>query len=520
METEGKTIQDFKEILRRRKWGLVLPALIIFIIAAIVALSLTPIYRSSATILIEEQEIPKEYAMSMVTSYADQRIQSYNQRIMSSSRLIEIIHRFNLYADLRKKWTVEEVIDKMRKDIKFQTINPEVVDRRTGRSTSATIAFTVSYEGENPGIVQQVANVLASLYLEENLKVREEKTAGASKFIEDEMNEVQASLANQDARIAEYKQKHLNSLPELSQLNLQEVDRVERAIEQLEIQMRAGKERESILRTQLAGVPPDVANPDKDRLKELRVKMVFLMTRYSDEYPDVIKTKAEIAELEKKLMLSGGEAISNKPDNPAYINISTQLAMTESEIDSLQKQIAASRRKRDEYRQRVQNTPRVEEGYRALMGERNNLQIKYDDLMKKYMETKVASGLEKGQMGERFTLIDPPRIPEKPVRPNIPAILLIGLFLGIGGGIGNVSLKEYSDQSVRSVEALSRATGIAVLASIPEILTPQDIAAMRRKRWILIGSIVLLIIVCVGVFHFFIMDLDVFWAKLMRRFAF
>ena len=519
MEEEAKTIKDFKEILKRRKWSIILPALIVFAISAIVAFALPPIYRSTATILIEEQEIPREYVMSMVTSYAEQRIQSSTQRIMSSTRLLEIINRFNLYADLRQKWTIEEVIEKMRKDIKFENISTEVVDRRTGRPTAAIIAFTVSYEGKNPGIVQQVANVLASLYLEENLRTRDEKTAGASKFIEDEMKDVQASLAQQDAQIAAYKQKHLNALPELTQSNLQELDRVERNIEQLDIQLQNLKDRESQLQAQLASTTPDFANPDKDRLKELRVKLVFLTTRYSDQYPDVIKTKGEIAELEKKLQITGEGAIGNKPDNPAYINIASQLASTQSEIDTLKKQIAAFREKREDYHRRILNSPRVEEGYRVLVGERNNLQVKYDDLMKKHMETKVASGLEKEQMGEKFTLIDPPRMPEKPVSPNILAILLIGFVLGIGSGVGTASLKEHYDQSVRNAEALAKAVGFTVLASIPEILTSQDIVRAKKKRITLIVGVVLLIIIGVIVFHFFIMDLDVFWARLTRKLA-
>ena len=512
---DSMTLDDFLHILKRRKWSLVVPAVIVFILAAVVAFSITPIYQSSATILIEAQELPREYATSMVTSYVEQRIQSYNQRIMSSPRLIEIINRFNLYADLRGKKTMEEVIDKMRKDIKLDTITPE--ESRPGRSTA--IAFTASYRGERPAVVQQVVNVLASLYLEENLKVREEKTAGASKFIEDEMKAVQASLTSLDSKIAAYKRKYINSLPELSQLNFQELDRVEQGIGQLEIRLQSVKERETILRTQLAGVPPEISNsnPDRERLRELRVKMINLKTHFSDLHPDVIKMKQEIAELENKLQISSGEPISSKPDNPAYISIMSQLAITESEIDSLKKQIAAVQQRRDEVRQRLQNSPRVEEGYKALMGERNNLQLKYDDLMKKHMETKVATGLEKEQMGERFTLIDPPRLPQKPVKPNIPAILLIGMVLGIGSGVGLASAREYLDQSVRSAEALARATGLTVLVSIPEILTARDLEAIKRRRLVTAGSVILVALVGIVVFHFFIMDLDVFWAKLMRR---
>jgi polysaccharide biosynthesis transport protein len=518
METDDeRTIQDFIAILKRRKLSLILPALMVFVIAAIVALALPPVYRSTATILIEGQELPQEYATSMVTSFAEQRIQRYNQRIMSSTKLIEIMNRYNLYSDLRAKRTIEEVIEKMRKDIKLQTITPEVVDQ-TGRRTSATIAFAVSYEGNNPDAVQQVTNILASLYLEENLKMREEKTESASKFIEDELNQVQTSLANQDAKIAAFKQRNINSLPELSQMNVQEIDRAEQTIERLEISLREGKDREGLLQTQLASVSPDLTNPDKERLSQLRVNLIALTSRYSDIHPDVIKAKAEIAQLEKKLQISADKPMVSKPDNPAYVTLVSQLSSTRAEIEAIKQGIAAVGRKKDEYQARIHSFPRVEEGYKALIGERNSLQLKYDDLMKKHMETKVASGLEKGQMGERFTLIDPARLPEKPIRPNIPAILLIGLFLGIGAGVGTVSLKEYADQAVRSAEAVTRATGFAVLASIPEILTFQDIARTKRHRVTAVISAAVVVVGCVVVFHFFFMDLDVFWAKVMRRF--
>ena len=263
METEVKTIQDFRAILKRRRGHLVLPALIIFVIAAVVAFALPPIYRSTATILIEEQEIPREYVMSMVTSYAEQRLQSSNQRIMSSTRLIEIINRFNLYADLRRKMDDR---GNHRQDAQGHQVRNDQRRRDRpphGKAHGSHDRLHRLLRGEEPGDVQQVANVLASLYLEENLKVREEKTAGASKFMEDEMKEVQASLANQDAKIAEYKQKHVNSLPELSQMNLQELERLERSIEQFDIQLRSlGKERVFSRRSSPAS-PPTSPTPIK-----------------------------------------------------------------------------------------------------------------------------------------------------------------------------------------------------------------------------------------------------------------
>jgi hypothetical protein len=129
----------------------------------------------------------------------------------------------------------------------------------------------------------------------------------------------------------------------------------------------------------------------------------------------------------------------------------------------------------------------------------------------------VAQGLEKGQMGERFTLVDPARLPEKPVSPNRLAIMLIGLLLGIGGGIGSASLREFADQSARSPEELARATGLPVLAVIPTIVTWRESwRQLYRKIWIYVG-VVLAIGVGLALLHFFVMDLDVLWARLMRK---
>jgi len=518
MEENAKSIPDIMQILRKRRWSLILPTAVVFLTAVAAALLWPPTYRATSTILIEEQEIPREFVAATVTSYAEQRLQNLNQRIMSSTRLLEIVSRFDLYADKREKWTTEEIVEKMRKDIKFQTISADVIDRRTGRPTAATIAFSVSYEGGKADTVLQVANILASLFLEENMKVREQQTAGASRFLEEEGKIVQTTMAALESKIANYRGKNINSLPEMLQANLQTQDRLEHDVTQLNDQLRTLKEKEGYLQSQLASIPMDTSNPDKDRLKELRAKLINLKTRYSDEYPDVIKTKAEIAELERRL----GTAVQRsspggQPDNPAYIQLSSQLASTRSDIDSVKRQFADTKQKRNAYQQRVAASPQVEEHYKVLLTERTNTQAKYDDLMKKHMEAKVASGMEKGQMGERFTLIDAARLPEKPVKPNIPAILIIGFILGIGGGIGSASLREFADQSARSAEELARATGLPVLAVIPTIVTWQESRRqLHRKIWIYVG-VVLAIGVGLALLHFFVMDLDVPWARLMRK---
>lgn len=531
MEEDVKTVQDYLDILKRRKMSLILPICIVFFITLLVALFLPRIYRSTATVLIEGQEMPMDFVRTTITGYAEQRLQQLNQRVMSSPKLIEIINRFGLYEDLKKKLTIEEILEIMRDDIKFNTISADIADPQRGSApVPVTIAFILSYDGKKPGLVQQVTGVLASLFLEENLKVREEKALGASRFLAEEASAIQKQLAEADAKIAKYKEQHVNELPEVLQINIQNIDRTDRDIDMLKQQLTTLREKESYYQAQLTSIPTDAANQDRTLLKELKARLVQLQSKFSDKHPDVKKIKTEIAELKKRLETpSFVPAIGNRetksaylpldqPDNPAYVQLASQLVSTQAEMETVRRQINEMTKKRDEYYRRIEATPRVEESYKALMIERNNTQLKFDDLMKKTMEAKVAQGLEKEKMGERFTIIDPPRLPEKPVKPNVPAILLIGLFLGIGAGVGTASLKEFNDQSVRNPAMLTTITHLPVLVTIPEILIEKDI--MARKKTLRKALITAAIVFIVGllVVHFFIMDLDILWARFSRKF--
>jgi polysaccharide chain length determinant protein (PEP-CTERM system associated) len=490
-----------------------------------VAFALPSVFKSTSTILIEEQEIPPDFVMTTVTSYAEQRLQTINQRIMSFTRLLEIIQRFDLYPEYKDKWTTEEIVDKMRQDTILEPISAEVIDRRTGRPTAATIAFTLSYQGKNPNTVQQVANILTSLFLSENLQVREKQAEETSAFLETELDKIKKKLADVDARIALFKEEHMNELPEVMQLNLQSLNRLEQERAMATQQLRGLRENEQYYLTQLASIEPYTNDEEmassRRRLEELKIELVHLTKRFSDEYPDVKKTRAEIADLEQKVAGIEGKRKSKgePPDNPAYINLSAQLASTRAEIVSTRRKIKTLERSANEFRRRMSATPRVEEAHNTLIGERENTQAQYNDLMQKHMEARVAQGLEKEQKGERFTLIDPARLPEKPFKPNRMAIILIGLMLGIGAGIGVAALREFSDDAVRKIDQLERITNFPVLAGIPPIVTQQDIRRQRLKRFALATGSLGVIVGSVLIFHYFVMDLDIFWAKLMRRLA-
>ena len=509
---------EYLAVLKRRKWALVVPALIVVMISAAVALMLPPVYKSVSTILIEEQEIPTDFVMATVTSYAEQRLQTIHQRIMSTTRLLDIVNRVGLYKDLQEKVTTEEVVNTMRKDIKLDYISAEVVDRKTGRPATATIAFTLSYEGkEQPATVQKVANILASLFLEENLQVRERQALEATSFLDDELEKVKENLKEIEEKIARYKHDHINELPELLQVNLQSKNNVERAKDRLDEQLRALKEREGALQAELANLSPTMDLEDKRRLEQLELELNRLETRFTDQYPDVIKTRQEIERLKKILAVDAPNKAEVLPDNPAYITLSSQLASVKAEIISVKRQVVDLQKKEDELRRWIEATPQVEEKYNALLALRRNKQAKYDDLSQKLMEANVSYGLEKQQKGERFTLIDPARLPEKPFKPNRLAIVLIGVVLGIGAGVAIAALLEFADQSVRTADLLTRETSFPVLSTIPYIQTDRDRQKKRTRRVLFFVGFVIVCIAAVVAFHFLVMDLNVFWAKLMRK---
>ncbi len=576
---EKQEIRNIGGIFRRRRKSFLITFGIIFLIGVIVAFALPPIYRSQSTILVEEQQIPQDYVKTTVTSYVEERLQMITQQIMSRAKLLEIINQFGLYKDMRDRYTTEEIIEKMRDDINLETISADVVDRRTGRPTAATIAFTLSYEGKDPVTVQKVANVLASLYLEENLKAREQRASTTTAFFQQELNELKKQIDTLEAKISDFKRKHIGELPEHKEMNMQALSRLSRDLDQVNMQVRSLQERKIYLEGQLATVDPlkpmvtengkTVMNP-KERLKYLRLELISMRSRLSDKHPDVIKLKKEIKKLEsevkttdesiekiKRLEDLKGQlaklrgklgpkhpdvialqkevdvlskevakldtkktAISiaeEKPDNPAYINLKTQIASTEAELKSLLQEKKRLKGQIEDLQKKIANAPLVEKEYNDLTRDYENAKLKYNELMSKFMEAKVAQGMEESQRGERFTIIDPAQLPEKPYKPNRFAIILISFVLALGAGVGVAAARESLDFSVKSVDELNQALDVPVLSVISFTESPSERRARRLRKilWLLI--LLAAIAGILAVIHFYIMPLDILWIKLQRR---
>ena len=574
-EEKDKGIAEYLAGLKRRKKQILLASSVLFILSAVIALVLPAVYRSTATILIEEQEIPPELVRSTITSYADQRIQVISQQVMTRANLMQIVERYNLYPRQRRHETNEEILARMRDDIRLDIVNADVIDRRSGNKTTATIAFTLSYDGETPEGAQKVANELTTLYLNENLKTRQEKAAQTSVFLAEEVRRLSQHISDTESKLAAFKAQNVGRLPELVGLNMQLRDRTDSELLETDRQISVLQERKFYLEGQLAQMKPnspmisaggerildsserlkaleaqyasltgiyspehpdvikmqreinalrretgggDSAAEQEKRLTGMRAEFASLREKYSENHPDVIKLKRAIASLEQAAAAPRATTPRTvKPENPAYITLQSQLRAAEKELQTLQAKRNDLKAKMATYEARIEQTPQVERVYLDLNRDHENSLRRYQELKAKQMEAEVAQELEKGSKGERFSLIDPPQYPEKPDSPNRPAILLLGLLLSIGGGLSYGTILESLDQSVKSSKELLSLGLAPLLATIPYMVNDAERSHKRKTRAVVATSGLAMLVVVVVLIHMLWMPLDVLWYSILRR---
>lgn len=518
-----------RRAIRRRLGPMLITAFATLMVAALAAFFWPPTYRSTGTILIEQQEIPEEFVRSAITSYADQRVQVISQHVTTSANLLEIINKYNLYADARGTKSRELIVAKMRDDIKLNMISADVMDPRQGRATKATIAFSVSYDNRSPQVAVAVANELTTLYLRENLETRKQQAAGSAEFLSGEAARIGAQVTALEQKLADFKTKNENSLPEYAQLNVQLANRAQDDLREVGSRVRALDQQIVFLDSQLAQINPTATlysdNSGQrvmsaaDQLKLLKSQYAKAAATYEDTHPDVVRLKSEIDGLEKELGSQNTyrdtkreleqaradlaaarqthtedypdvvrlsrqvsqleEQLKNaprspatpvrgqQPDNPAYIQIQASREAAQTERASLLVQQGQLRARLAELEQRSAATPMIERDYNALTSDLESAKKKHAEVQQKQMEAQLAANLETERKGERFTLIEPPLEPQKPISPNRVLILLLGSVLALSAAIGLMQLLEAFDTRIRGRDDIVALLSVPPLAVIP-----------------------------------------------------
>lgn len=454
----------------RQKWLALLVFVTLLSATAAVARSLPDTYESTATVLVEHEQTGG-LADRLAADDLETRLRAINEQILGRSRLYELVTRSDLFPELRQRATPEAVAEQMRRDIKIQFNGV-----RQSSGLERTITISLSYRGHDPQAVAQVANALAALYLETNARITEQQTAGTTEFLRAQLENAKRNLDAQERQILAFKERHISELPEQQVANLA-------ALGRLNTQLRSVMDQEETLtREELNGVavvPGGTGGPTPTRLAQLRRQLADLRTRYTDEYPDVIRVKQEIADLERPLATQGGSAAVAEDSPVPQLQDSRAVAMARltplrNEEKSLRTAIAT-------YEERIENAPLIEQALQQLSQGYADAKALYQLLLQRHQEAQLTEQMQQRLRGEQFRILDPAVPSRQPVAPHRSRLIFMGLMAAVAAAIGAVLLAEANDTSFHTVGDVRAFTSVPVLVSIPPIVTRADIRRRRRQ---------------------------------------
>jgi polysaccharide chain length determinant protein (PEP-CTERM system associated) len=495
-------IHDYTEVLLRRIWYIVIPFVAIMVAAFLYAFSLPKVYRATTLVLVTPQKVPENFVRPTVTSKIEDRLQSISQEIMSRTRLEQVVAELKLFPEQAKVMSQEEIIEMMRKNIDVEIKGKEGF-------------FTISYTGGDPKTVTLVTNKLASLFIEENLKLREQQAQGTSDFLSVELNTVRTTLEKQEKAITEFKKQHISELPEQRDANLKILEQLQLQSQKINDSLKAAQDRKVMIQKQLSDMKiqmvlgrtsgnsesakeegaatttdsdssqspvPTQRGPSYYEAQLLRARNVLteLKLRYTGRHPDIVAAEKYVAELEQKVdeMKARETGKKTKVEEAdivppsvvaSFKAMENQLMATELEMKRLQQEDDKIKARIAAFQARIENTPMRELAMTTLARDYQNTKESYQTLLKKSQEAQQAENLERRQKGEQFKVIDPARIPEKPLQGKVFKILLFGLLAGVGSGLAMAFVREQMDRSFRDAGDLEATMEFKVLANIPKI---------------------------------------------------
>jgi polysaccharide chain length determinant protein (PEP-CTERM system associated) len=498
--------EDVVRILRRRFWWLVVPFAFVAAVTAAVARKLPDMYRAQAVVQVVPQQVPESYVKQTVTMKVQDRLVSIKEQITSRTRLEQIITQFNLYPEQRRTETMEDVVTKMRADIKIDV----------GRGDS----FTISYIGRIPRTVRDVTAQVATFFIDESLRDREALAERTDQFLDSTLEDARRRLIDQEQKLVAYRQKFSGQLPTQQGANLQALANTQMAIQQLVQEDNRDADRRLAIESSLAelesggvlsvesapvsmgppagGGPVTPPRPSAQTLDAATKYLAALRQRFSDAHPDVQAQRRIVEDLQRKLdaealqqplsvaATAAGVSPAEQARQKKIKDFQTQL----KEIDrqSLLRQAEEQRLRSNALvlQQRIDVVPTRESEMTELSRDYGTLQNLYNSLLAKKEESKISANLLRNQGGEQFRLLDAARIPSEPFSPDRQLINLGGMAAGFAIGIVFLLLFEYRDASFTNDDEVTSFLALPVLAIVPLMQSDADRRRDRRRR-LLIG---------------------------------
>lgn len=533
--SQGQNFQRYWDTVRRRRWWIILPTFVIW--AAVWGFSwfVAATYKSETLILVEQQKVPAQYVVPNVTSDLQDRLQSMTQQILSRTRLMRIIDQFQLYADLKSQLTLDEMVDKMRRDIKIDLVQ---APGPPGRMADLT-AFKITYSSTNPRLAQQVTGQLTSLFIDENLKERAQQSESTTDFLGAQLEEARKSLTEQEQRVREFKSKYLGALPDQLGSNLNILSGLQTRLQQEMQGVNQAKQQASYLNTLLdqyrslrlsvneGSTDPEVPPVMDGELLRLKTQLADIRSRYTERYPDYRKIKEQIAQIEamKQHMAEdlqtaaaskkNQEATPSQDAKPAtephptsfaelremspMVQLEGQLKSNQMELENRQKLVAQLETQIQEYQARLNETPVREQQLADITRDYDQSLSNYNSLLSKKNQSELATSLEKRQQGEQFRIIDPPSLPLKPYKPDRMLFALGGLLAGIFLGVTITAAVELLDGRIFHESDFKELVNAPVLTEIPPLPTRlESLGQIRRLRLEWTAVIVMVMVMASG----------------------
>ena len=471
--------EDIIEIVLRRRWWIIISFCLTMVVGIILAFTLPKYYRAETLILIQPPKVPANYVQSVISMDVDSRVEAFSRQILSRSNLEKIMKDFNMYTEPKHGLLfVEDKIADMSKRISFSLMRREMPVRS---GYPSAYAFLIAFKGKDPEKVMKVTNAIASYFIEENIRFRETDAIGTTKFLNEELNPIREELVAKEKELKEYREKYMGELPEQLNSNLNMLTRLQEQLKVKQTAILSAKNKLAMIMDQISegallfgqgarvkgdgSIVSDFGHSIS--LGQARAMLSYLETRYTQKHPDIIRMKKIISDLEKDKEKNNQDT----SDGSQYIpdNARMEVEQIKVTINTLTTDIANLKSQIRVYERRIENTPRREQELKSSERDYNNIKATYDLLLNKKLEAEVSVNMEKKQKGEKFQILDPARLPEKPVFPNMKILFLATLVVGINIGIGSVFLLEYLDTSFKSPKDIESYFGLSVLATIPLI---------------------------------------------------
>jgi polysaccharide chain length determinant protein (PEP-CTERM system associated) len=490
--------EDFVNIIWRYKWLLVVPVLLGTLIAVVVGRRMPNRYMSETLVLVVPQRVPSEYVRSTVTTKIEDRVRTIREQILSRSRLERIVEELNLYPELRREATMEEVIDEMRRNVNTRVVRDD--------------AFTVSFVADTPERAQKVTERLAGMFSEENMRDREVQAESTNQFLQTQVEDARQRLTEREKRVEEYRLRYSGELPEQMQSNLQAIQNAELQIQTLTQSLNSDRATRLLLDRQIADAsspetpfvpPPNSPQPPQgaptlaQQLEVAEANVRALETRLTPQHPDLLQARAAVRRLQAQIsqqlattttLGAPGPAVEPRLSS-AELARRNRLKELQGQLDAIDRQITQKlddeKRLRAivaDYRARIEAAPRRQTELVSLTRDYETLQNQYRSLLGKYEDSKVAANLERRQIGEQLRILDPASRPERPFKPKRPLIAAGGAAVGLVLGLGLMGFFEFTDRTLRSSDDVALCCTLPVLAALPKVHTAAELKHARRTR--------------------------------------